>query len=55
MQFKYLNDKYGKAFLVGGSLFIWLLFYCFSKTMDILKPGNCGKFPRNRLHSQTSD
>jgi len=43
MQSKYLNDKYGKAFLVGGSLLIWLsiflLFrnYGYTQTWELWK------------------
>lgn len=31
MQSKYLNDKYGKAFLVGGSVLIWLSIFLLFK------------------------
>ncbi len=32
MQSKYLNDKHGKAFLVGGSLLIWLFIFLLFKS-----------------------
>src|SRR5687768_7939723 len=45
MQSTYLNDKYGKAFLVGGSLLIWLLILLLFKSYGYTQTWELWKVP----------
>jgi hypothetical protein len=45
MQSKYLNDKYGKAFLVGGSLLIWLFIFLLFKSYGYTQTWELWKVP----------
>ena len=45
MQSKYLNDKYGKAFLVGGSVLIWLCIFWLFKNYGYTQTWELWKVP----------
>ena len=45
MQSKYLNDKYGKAFLVGGSVLIWLCIFLLFKNYGYTQTWELWKVP----------
>ena len=45
MNLQYSNDKYGKAFLVGGSLLIWLLILLLFKTYGYAQTWELWKVP----------
>jgi hypothetical protein len=45
MQSRYLNDKYGKAFLVGGSLLIWLFILLLFKSYGYTQTWELWKVP----------
>src|SRR3989304_3787190 len=45
MQSRYLNDKYGKAFLVGGSLLIWLSIFLLFKNYGYTQTWELWKVP----------
>jgi hypothetical protein len=45
MQSKHLNDKYGKAFLVGGSLLIWLSIFLLFKNYGYTQTWELWKVP----------
>lgn len=44
-QFKHLNDKYGKAFLVGGSLLIWSFIFLLFKNYGYIQTWELWKVP----------
>jgi len=45
MQSKYLNDRYGKAFLVGGSLLIWAFIFLLFKSYGYTQTWELWKVP----------